>query len=226
MPVGVDKVHPFLAAVTAGRTVKEFIGSGIGLIQKGNEVVFHGSFLVHIKTELPVHCFELVACFIHASILLQFCPAVKSITGDFFRIRFICLWSTERVIPEIPDQDGIDSADKDAGIREPVGNRFIVSLPVCSMQTLVSPSRLLICSIRALIADWVWGMPQSRIRDPYVRFNGRGEILLSLYPIVRARPCFHCEVFRVPKNGALKTNKPPAMQVSQHCFSLQQKNLQ
>ena len=84
-------------------------------------------FLVHIKTELPVHCFELVACFIHASILLQFCPAVKSITGDFFRIRFICLWSTERVIPEIPDQDGIDSADKDAGIREPVGNRFIVS---------------------------------------------------------------------------------------------------
>ena len=41
--------------------------------------------------------------------------------------------------------------------------------------------------------------------------------------IVRARPCFHCGVFRVPKNGALKTNKPPAMQVSQHCFSLQQK---
>ena len=44
--------------------------------------------------------------------------------------------------------------------------------------------------------------------------------------VIRARPCFHCEVFRVPKNGALKTNKPPAMQVSQHCFSLQQKNLQ
>ena len=38
---------------------------------------------------------------------------------------------------------------------------------------------------------------------------------------VRAGPCFHCGVFRVPKNGALKTNKPPAMQVSQHCFSLQ-----
>ena len=54
-------------------------------------------------------------------------PAVKSITGDFFRIRFICLWSTERAITEIPDQDEIDSADKDAGVREPVGNRFIVS---------------------------------------------------------------------------------------------------
>ena len=38
---------------------------------------------------------------------------------------------------------------------------------------------------------------------------------------VRAGPCFHCGVFRVPKNGTLKTNKPPAMQVSQHCFSLQ-----
>lgn len=62
MPVGVDKIHPFLGAVTAGRTVKEVIGSGIGLIQKGNEVVFHGSFLVHIETELPVHCFELIAC--------------------------------------------------------------------------------------------------------------------------------------------------------------------
>ena len=125
MPVGIDKVHLFLGVVTAGRAVKEVIGSGIGLIQKGNEVVFHGSFLVHIETELPVHCFELVAYFIHASILLQFCPAVKSITGDFFRIRFIRLWSTERVISEIIDQDGIDSADKDAGVRESVGNRFM-----------------------------------------------------------------------------------------------------
>ena len=127
MPVGIDKVHPFLSAVTAGRTVKEVIGTGIGLIQKGNKIVFHGSFLVHIETELPVHCFELAACFIHASILLQFCPAVKSITGDFFGIGLIRLGRTERVVTEIPDQDGIDSADKDAGVREPVGNRFIVS---------------------------------------------------------------------------------------------------
>src|SRR5699024_3521325 len=127
MPVGVDKIHPFLGAITAGRAVKEVIGSGIGLIQKGNDVLFHSSFLVHIKAELPIHCFELISCFIHTSILLQFCPAVKSITRDFFRIRFICLWSTQRVIPEIPDQDGIDSADKDASVREPVGNRFIVS---------------------------------------------------------------------------------------------------
>ena len=127
MPVGIDKVYPFLAAVTAGRTVKEVVGTGIGLIQKANEVVFHGSFLIHIETELTVHCFELVACFIHASILLEFCPAVKSITGDFFRIRFIRLWGAEKVFSEIADKDGIDSTDKDAGVREPVCNRFIVS---------------------------------------------------------------------------------------------------
>ena len=30
---------------------------------------------------------------------------------------------------------------------------------------------------------------------------------------VRAGPCFEDGVFRVPKNGILKTNKPPAMQV-------------
>ena len=34
-----------------------------------------------------------------------------------------------------------------------------------------------------------------------------------LYFIVRPRACFHCEVFRVPKNVTLKTNKPPAMRV-------------
>lgn len=65
MPVGVDKVHLFLGAVTAGRAVKEVIGTGIGLIQKGNEIVFHGSFLVHIETEQSVHYFELIACFMH-----------------------------------------------------------------------------------------------------------------------------------------------------------------
>ena len=31
------------------------------------------------------------------------------------------------------------------------------------------------------------------------------------------------EFFVDPKNGTLETNKPPAMQVSQECFSLQKK---
>ena len=57
MPVGMDKIHPFLAAVAAGRTVKEIIGSRISLVKKGNKVVFHGSFLGHIEGGLPVHGF-------------------------------------------------------------------------------------------------------------------------------------------------------------------------
>ena len=37
-------------------------------------------------------------------------------------------WMTVRPVSYTHlDQDGIDSADKDAGVREPVGNRFIVS---------------------------------------------------------------------------------------------------
>ena len=31
--------------------------------------------------------------------------------------------------------------------------------------------------------------------------------------VVRARPCFWNGVFRGPKNGMTKTNKPPAMRV-------------
>ena len=126
MPVGIDTVHPFLGVVTAGGTVKKVIGIEIGLIQKGNIVVFYGGFLVHIEIGLPVNCFELVECFIHASILLRFCLAVKSMTDDFFRISLIRFRSRERVITEIPDQDGINSVDKDAYVKGSVSNRFIV----------------------------------------------------------------------------------------------------
>lgn len=36
-------------------------------------------------------------------------------------------------------------------------------------------------------------------------------MLINLF--VRPRACFHCGVFRVPKNGTLKIKKPPAMRV-------------
>ena len=40
------------------------------------------------------------------------------------------------------------------------------------------------------------------------------EIKFSVMAIfVRARPCFGYGVFREPKNGMPKTNKPPAMRV-------------
>ncbi len=57
MPVGIDKVHPFLAAVAAGRAVKEAISTRKGLVEQGNEVVFQGSLVSHIETELAVHGF-------------------------------------------------------------------------------------------------------------------------------------------------------------------------
>ncbi len=57
MPVGMDEIHPFLAAVASCGAVKEIIGARIGLVKKGNEVILHCSFLGHEKAELPVHCF-------------------------------------------------------------------------------------------------------------------------------------------------------------------------
>lgn len=82
-PAGIDKIYPFLVAIIAGRTVKEVIGFGLGLFQKENEVVFHGSFLIYIETKLLVYCFELAACFIHAFVLFWFLLAVQRITRDF-----------------------------------------------------------------------------------------------------------------------------------------------
>ena len=119
MPVGVDKIHPFLAAVTAGRAVKEVIGAGIGLVKECNEVVFHCGLMVHVEAELPVHGFKLVANFIHMVILLQICPAVKCIPGDFLCIGLIGFRRAQGIIAKLLDKDGIDRTDKDTGIREP-----------------------------------------------------------------------------------------------------------
>ena len=44
------------------------------------------------------------------------------------------------------------------------------------------------------------------------------------YLVVRAKPCLPLWSFSLIRKTELwKTNKPPAMQVSQHCFSLQKK---
>ena len=126
MPVDIGEVHPFLAAVGACRAVKEIIGARVGLVKQCNEVVFHGSFLVHIEAKLSVHGFELAACFIHTSILLQFCPTVKGIACDFFGISFVGLGSAQGIVPKVFDKDGVNGADKDTGIRKPCGDRFIV----------------------------------------------------------------------------------------------------
>ena len=41
MPKSRGKIHPFLAAILADRAVKQIVDSGIGLVQKGDEVVLH-----------------------------------------------------------------------------------------------------------------------------------------------------------------------------------------
>ena len=97
---------------------------------EGRSGCFSWQFSDPCRNRTAGSLFKLVACFIHAFILLQFCPTVKSVTGDFFRIRLICLGSTQRIITKILDKDGIYSTDKDAGIREPGSNRLIVSASV------------------------------------------------------------------------------------------------
>lgn len=98
----------------------------IGLVKKGDEVILHGSLLVHIEAKLPDHGFELITCFIHVSILPQICPVVKGITRDFFSIYFIGFWRAEEIVTKVPDQNGINGADKNIGIGKPCSNRLII----------------------------------------------------------------------------------------------------
>ena len=52
-----NKVYPFLAAIAAGRTVKEVINARVSLIQQGDEVVLVRGFLFHVEAELVIHGF-------------------------------------------------------------------------------------------------------------------------------------------------------------------------
>ena len=59
MPVSVNEVHPFLAAVLAGRAVEIGIGAWIGLVGGTDQIVFHGGFVFHVEIKLAVHGFKL-----------------------------------------------------------------------------------------------------------------------------------------------------------------------
>ena len=49
-------------------------------------------------------------------------------------------------------------------------------------------------------------------------------VWIAAFLVVRAKPCLPLWSFSLIRKTELwKTNKPPAMQVSQHCFSLQKK---
>lgn len=59
MPVGIHKIHPFLAAVFTDRTVKVGVGTWISLIDQPDQIVFHSSFVLRVEAELTIHSFEL-----------------------------------------------------------------------------------------------------------------------------------------------------------------------
>ena len=52
MPVGIHKIHPFLAAVFTDRTVKVGVGTWISLIDQPDQIVFHSSFVPVSYTHL------------------------------------------------------------------------------------------------------------------------------------------------------------------------------
>lgn len=58
MPKGRGKISPLLAAILADKAVKQIIDSGIGLIQKSDEVVFHHCLGLGVQPPLPVQCFH------------------------------------------------------------------------------------------------------------------------------------------------------------------------
>ena len=127
MPVGVDKIDPLLAAVAAGGAVEETVGSRKGLVKKRDEIVLHGCLLIDVEAELPVHGFQLVARFVHRTILPQLCPAVKSKSRDFLRIGLVSLGRAKGFITEVLDELGIDGADEDAGIGKPGSHGLVIT---------------------------------------------------------------------------------------------------
>ena len=59
VPVGIEEIHPFLAAVLTGRAVKVGVGTRIGQIDETDQVILHGNFVFHVKIKLAVHGLEL-----------------------------------------------------------------------------------------------------------------------------------------------------------------------
>ena len=61
MPVRRCKINPFLAAVTACRTVKVSIDTRIGLVKDADKIILHSRLVLHVEAELTVHGFKLIA---------------------------------------------------------------------------------------------------------------------------------------------------------------------
>lgn len=64
--------------------------------------------------------------FLNRSMLPQFRPMVKTILGNFGRIRLVCFHLMKRVVPVLSDQQRIGCTDKKPGIMEHLGHWFII----------------------------------------------------------------------------------------------------
>ena len=83
--------------------------------------------------------------------------------------------------------------------------------------------------IRDSLQDF-WTEYRNKIKQTKIKRikNKTGTIckirIAPVFSVVRAKPCLPLWSFSLIRKTELwKTNKPPAMQVSQHCFSLQKK---
>ena len=55
MPIRIDKINPFLGAITAGWTIKISICIWVCLVNEINKIIFHSRFLFHIEMKLTIH---------------------------------------------------------------------------------------------------------------------------------------------------------------------------
>lgn len=70
MPIGVDKIQSFLAAITAGRAVKAVVSTTKSLVKEGKGVVVNSCFMIHVEAERPVPSLKVVVHFVYMVILL------------------------------------------------------------------------------------------------------------------------------------------------------------
>lgn len=112
MPVCRCKINPFLAAVTACRTVKVSINTRIGLVKDANKIILHSRLVLHVKAKLTVHGFKLIALFIHNTILFKILPFVKCISCNLNGISFIGFDFTKGIIIKIFDKFWVNGTDE------------------------------------------------------------------------------------------------------------------
>ena len=97
------------------------------------------------------------------------CPAVNGVAGNFFKNRPCPFWGVKRIIPEVPDQERIYSADEDTSVGKLCSNRFVVSTGVlhAALRLSVGALDLLDQCIDCGLGVWdIAGRHQDHIAGP------------------------------------------------------------